>query len=208
VVSDWFGTYSTIDAFSTGLDLEMPGPTKFREQHQVLECLQSGEIEKSRIIDSATRVMNLLQKTGRIGKPGFPPSLKAEEPEYLDDTKSNTLIRQAAESSMVLLKNERDTLPLVNRGTKLAAFGRHAAEPSLFGGGSASLKVPYSSTPWDALHNTYDDFVLGLGVAIERLVPLPTESGLELGEITLQWYNGDTVSDNACFFSQSLKDTL
>ncbi|KAH7389222.1 glycoside hydrolase, partial [Cadophora sp. MPI-SDFR-AT-0126] len=30
VMSDWFGTYSTTKAMQAGLDLEMPGPTKWR----------------------------------------------------------------------------------------------------------------------------------------------------------------------------------
>jgi beta-glucosidase len=30
IMSDWFGTYSTTDAVKAGLDLEMPGPPKFR----------------------------------------------------------------------------------------------------------------------------------------------------------------------------------
>ncbi|CEI70473.1 Beta-glucosidase [Fusarium venenatum] len=208
VISDWFGTYSTVEAFSAGLDLEMPGPAKFREQDAVMGCLKRGEIEKNQIRDSVTRVMDLLQKTGRIGEPGYPPVARAEEPEYLDSAESRTLLRQAAESSMVLLKNERNTLPLVNRGTKVAVFGHHATEPSLFGGGSASIKVPYSSTPWDAVQETYPNASRGPGVSIERLVPLPNASSLEVRDITLAWYNGDKVSDDACFFSQPLKDTL
>ncbi|CAG7557403.1 unnamed protein product [Fusarium equiseti] len=208
VISDWFGTYSIIEAFSASLDLEMPGPTKFRDQEKLLRCIRRGELEKRHITDSSARVLHLLRKTGRIGEPGQPPALKPEEKEYLDDLKSRNLIRRAAESSMVLLKNDNDTLPMVNRDTKVAVFGRHATEPALFGGGSASLKVPYSSTPWDAIHKSYPASVQGPGVAIDRLVPLPNKSGLELGQITLEWYNGDRASNDTRFFSQTLDDTL
>ncbi|KAF4337263.1 glycoside hydrolase family 3 [Fusarium beomiforme] len=208
VISDWYGTYSTTEAFNAGLDLEMPGPTKFRAYNTVLEAMKKGEVQKHQITDSAARVIDLLRKTGRVGEAGFPPSLKAEEPEYFDDVKSRTLIRQAAESSMVLLKNERDTLPLVDRVTKLAVFGHHATEPSLFGGGSASLKVPYSSTPWDAIKKTYNNASLGAGVTVNRLVPLPNESGLGIETITLEWYNGDQPLTEKLFRCQELKDTL
>jgi len=109
---------------------------------------------------------------------------------------------------MMLLKNVKDTLPIFDRETKLAVFGRHATEPALFGGGSASLKVPYSSTPWDAIHGTYPASFRGPGVAIDRLVPLPNRSGLELGQITLEWHNGDRASNDTRFFSQTLDDTL
>ncbi|KAG7419831.1 putative beta-glucosidase J [Fusarium oxysporum f. sp. rapae] len=185
VISDWFGTYSTTEAFNAGLDLEMPGPTEFREYNNVLEAIKMGEVQKHQITDSATRFIDLLRKTGRVGELGLPPPLKAEEPDYLDDLKSRMLIRQAAESSMVLLKNEGDTLPQVDRDTRLAVFVHHATEPSLFGGGSASLKVPYSSTPWDALKKTYSYDTLGAGVAVNLLVPLPNESGLDIENIAL-----------------------
>ncbi|KAF9775991.1 hypothetical protein IL306_005879 [Fusarium sp. DS 682] len=208
VISDWFGTYSTTEAFNAGLDLEMPGPTKFREYNNVLEAIKMGEVQKRQITDSATRVIDLLRKTGRVGEPGFPPPLKAEEQEYLNNVKSRLLIREAAESSMVLLKNERDILPLVDRDTRLAVFGHHATEPSLFGGGSASLKVPYTSTPWDALEKTYKNATLGAGVAVNRLVPLANESGLDIENIALLWYNGDQPSTEKLFHWQQLKDTL
>ncbi|KAM0076213.1 hypothetical protein ACKRZS_011700 [Fusarium odoratissimum] len=208
VISDWFGTYSTAEAFKAGLDLEMPGPTKFREYDQVLKAIKRGGVKKHQITDSATRVIDLLRKTDRVGEPGFPLPLKAEEPDYLDDIKSRMLIRQTAESSMVLLKNDRDILPLVDRDTRLAVFGHHATEPSLFGGGSASLKVPYSSTPWDALKKTYKNSTLGAGVAVNRLVPLPNESGLDIENIALLWYNGDQPSTEKLFHAQELKDTL
>jgi beta-glucosidase len=186
----------------------MPGPTKFREYNKVSEAIKRGEVKKHQITDSAARVVDLLQKTGRAGEAGFPPPLKAEEPDYLDDVKSRMLIRQAAESSMVLLKNERDTLPLVDGDTRLAVFGHHATDPSLFGGGSASLKVPYSSTPWDAVKKTYSNAMLGVGVAVNRLVPLPNESGLDIENITLLWYNGDQPFTERLFHSQALNDTL
>ncbi|KAI1015777.1 hypothetical protein LB505_012004 [Fusarium chuoi] len=208
VISDWFGTYSTTDAFNAGLDLEMPGPTKFREYKRVLESLKRGEVQNKQITGSATRIIDLLRKTGRIGEPGFPPPLEAEEPNYLDDAESRLLIRRAAESSMVLLKNERDALPLLDRDARLTVFGHHAIEPSLFGGGSASLKVPYASTPWDALQKTYRNAKLGAAVAVDRLVPLPNESGLHIDDITLYWYNGDQPSPEQLFHSQELKDTL
>ncbi|KAF5622718.1 beta-glucosidase H [Fusarium tjaetaba] len=208
VISDWFGTYSTTEAFNAGLDLEMPGPTKFREYNKVLKAIRKGEVQRKQITDSAARIVDLLRKTGRAGEPGFPPPLKAEEPDYLDDVESRALIRQAAESSMVLLKNGRDTLPLLDRATRLAVFGHHATEPSLFGGGSASLKVPYTSTPWEVLSKTYCNATLGAGVAVNRLVPLPNESGLGIENITLLWYNGDQPSPGQLFHRQEFKDTL
>jgi beta-glucosidase len=186
----------------------MPGPTKFRQEDLVSEALERGDIVKHQITDSATRVMELLRKTGRIGRPGFPPPLKAEEPHYQDDIKSRNILRQAAEASMVLLRNQANTLPLTSLDTKLAVIGRHASEPSLFGGGSASIKVPYSSTPWDAIQKTYRNAVYSSSVAINRLIPLPDKSTVGIEEITLEWYNGDQPSVDKQFFSQTLKDTL
>jgi beta-glucosidase len=41
VMSDWVGTYSTVEAINAGLDLEMPGPTKSRGQ-LLLDVVQEG----------------------------------------------------------------------------------------------------------------------------------------------------------------------
>jgi beta-glucosidase len=67
-MSDWVGTYSTVEAINAGLDLEMPGPTKFRGE-LLLDAVQEGKVTEATINASARRVLELVKKSGRFEKP-------------------------------------------------------------------------------------------------------------------------------------------
>ncbi|KAL2067679.1 hypothetical protein VTL71DRAFT_15775 [Oculimacula yallundae] len=211
VISDWFGTYSTAPALNAGLDLELPGPCKFRTPELLQKALENGLVSRQQLEESASRVIMFLEVTQRAGPPGSAPPCKKAQKSYVEAAGSEDFLVKAAEATMVLLKNERHTLPLgpVAAPTRLGVFGEHAKTPSLFGGGSASLKVP-STTPsaWDAISSSFPSAIFSQGVGIDRLVKSPVAQGLDLGEITLDWYNGPQVQSDKKFFSQYSKDTV
>lgn len=57
-MSDWFGTYSTVEALQAGLDLEMPGPAIFRGT-PMERALASGKVQLRDLDDSVRKVSNL-----------------------------------------------------------------------------------------------------------------------------------------------------
>ena len=65
------------------------------------------------------------------------------------------LSRRAAREGMVLLKNEDGALPL-ERGTKVALFGKATIDYVKGGGGSGDVTVPY-------IHNLYDGLAALIG---------------------------------------------
>jgi beta-glucosidase len=67
-MSDWVGTYSTVEAINAGLDLEMPGPTKFRGQ-LLLDAIQENRVSEETINKSARRILELVKKIGRFENP-------------------------------------------------------------------------------------------------------------------------------------------
>ena len=67
------------------------------------------------------------------------------------------LSKNAAKEGMVLLKNERNALPLA-RGTRIALFGKGSFDYVKGGGGSGEVTVPY-------IRNLYEGFVKLLGEA-------------------------------------------
>lgn len=210
VVSDWFGTYSTAPALNAGLDLELPGPSKFRMPSELQGALEKSLITRQQLEDSASRVIKFLRRTRRIGAPGHAPPTKKACPDYTEDKEAESFLVTAAESTMVLLRNEEQTLPLSSESSmRIGVFGEHAKTPSLFGGGSASLKVP-EDTPsvWDAIASKFPQSIFSGGVQIDRLVKTPAAQGLLLGPITLDWYNGSDVTPDKLFASDTMKDTL
>ena len=155
VMSDWGGTNSTADSLNAGLDLEMPGPTRHRSVKTVKEAVEKGLVSESTITDRARNVLELIEKVGGFENPEIPPERSVDNPAH------RQLIREVAGQGIVLLKNDKDTLPLSKdqvKGKKIALLGL-AKEALIHGGGSASLHSHYRITPEEGLRNTYGDDV-------------------------------------------------
>ncbi|KAF1971376.1 hypothetical protein BU23DRAFT_569885 [Bimuria novae-zelandiae CBS 107.79] len=170
VMSDWGGTNSTADALNTGLDLEMPGPTRHRSYKAVKQAIKNGELTEETINDRARNVLELIRKVGGFRNPEIPPERSEDRPEH------RKLIRDVAGQGLVLLKNDTDVLPLKKdqvKGKKIALLGL-AKEALIHGGGSASLHSHYRISPWEGMHNTYGDdveFKFAKGAHTYRLLP-------------------------------------
>ena len=52
VMSDWFGLHSTVEALAAGVDLEMPGPTRFRGQ-ALLDAVERGGVTAEQVRGAA-----------------------------------------------------------------------------------------------------------------------------------------------------------
>ncbi|KAI8267932.1 putative beta-glucosidase K [Colletotrichum sp. SAR11_239] len=117
VMSDWFGTNSVVPSLTAGLDLEMPGPVRRRGKH-LLEAHRQGLVDSSFIDASATRVLELVHKTGKSKVPDW-----KEGPEQaVDLPEHRAILRRAGAEGIVLLKNEDDILPLKDVDGKTIAF--------------------------------------------------------------------------------------
>lgn len=153
IMSDWGGTNSTAAALNAGLDLEMPGPTRWRKLEDVMEAIKSGEVTEQTINDRTLHVLKFLEREKCFDDPAIPPEQAINKPEH------QALIREAGAKGIVLLKNRDDVLPLTKekiRGKKVAVFGL-AKECLYSGGGSATVSAHYKVSPWDALNSAWKD---------------------------------------------------
>ncbi|KAF2014563.1 glycoside hydrolase family 3 protein [Aaosphaeria arxii CBS 175.79] len=105
-MSDWGGTTSAVASINNGLDLEMPGPPQHRSLEALKGPLADGAVDLKRIDESAYRMLNLLERTGRFED-------DSDEPEYTsNDPTIGALLLEAAAAGIVLLKNQPNALPL------------------------------------------------------------------------------------------------
>ncbi|KAF2017999.1 glycoside hydrolase family 3 protein [Aaosphaeria arxii CBS 175.79] len=143
-MSDWFGTYSTSEAVNAGLDLEMPGPTKWRGDRLSWAVL-------SRKVSTSTldeRVKNVLEYVKRAVNTDIPRDASVTD----EIATSMPVARKVSADSIVLLKNEEQILPLTNtKGKRFGLIGSGFHYPAIAGGGSADLTPYYVSTPYDAM---------------------------------------------------------
>ncbi|KAI5807563.1 glycoside hydrolase superfamily [Peziza echinospora] len=158
VMSDWFGVNSICPSVEAGLDLEMPGPPRKRGKNLV-DAVNLGIMKESTLDTSVRRILELVYKTGKHLTPNW-----VEEPEEaINRPEHQAFLRKAAADGIVLLKNEKQLLPLKLDGVKQVAFiGPNSKLSVAAGGGSASLNPHYRQTP-------FDQFVKNVAVAYPKL---------------------------------------
>jgi beta-glucosidase len=98
----------------------------------------------------------------------------------IDTPEVHALLRKAAASGIVLLKNDAGVLPIVPKhGLKIAVIGSNAKTPPYAGGGSANLLPTYTITPLQAIEKVAQecggsvDWAMGADTA--RWTPLLTD---------------------------------
>ncbi|KAJ5091004.1 hypothetical protein N7532_009688 [Penicillium argentinense] len=143
VMSDWFGTYSTSDAINAGLDIEMPGKTRWRGE-ALAHAVSSNKVAQFKLDERVRNILNLVNWVEPLGIPEGAPEKALNRPE------DQALLRRAAAESVVLLKNEGDVLPL-KKDRSVLVIGPNARIASYCGGGSASLAPYYTVTPFEGV---------------------------------------------------------
>ncbi|KAI1389318.1 glycoside hydrolase family 3 protein [Hypoxylon trugodes] len=143
IMSDWYGTYTTTEAALAGLDLEMPGPPRFRGEP--LKFNVSTDKVRTHILDQRVKAMlEFIKKCAASGVKENAPEATANTPETAE------LLRRIGNEGIVLLKNEKNVLPL-KKDKKTVVIGPNAKVATYHGGGSASLAAYYAITPFDGI---------------------------------------------------------
>lgn len=142
VMSDWYAVTDPVSALLNGNDLNMPGgllenDTPFLSRNidpkeVVLEALKSGKITQSQIDENIRNILKVVLKTHRFND-GNAAGI-SESVNY------SALARQVAADSMVLLKNDEQTLPM-KASLRVATFGRNVSNFFVMGGGSAEVNI-------------------------------------------------------------------
>ncbi|MGW4060137.1 glycoside hydrolase family 3 protein [Amycolatopsis sp. NPDC004747] len=140
VVSDWLAARDTVASANGGLDVAMPGPrTVFGER--LAEAVRGGEVDEAVVDAMVRRVLLLAHRTGALGDG---PAAKES------DVDGDTIAREVARRSFVLLRNETGLLPL-QEPQSIALIGALAADPKILGGGSATVFPDHVISPLDGL---------------------------------------------------------
>jgi beta-glucosidase len=148
IMSDWFGTYSTSEALIAGLDLEMPGPTRWRAVRDT-HALSSGKVSQQTVDERARALLRLVNRCVESKIPENATEDKLDTPETAD------LLRKIAGESIVLMKNDKGILPLKkNKSTVL--IDPNAQTAVYCGGKSSSLSPYYAISPWQAVKSRLD----------------------------------------------------
>ena len=100
-----FGTYSTTESIKAGLDLEMPGASYIRGK-LVSSALACRKLVDKDLDDCVREVLKLVKRVEPLGIPENAPETT------VDSKETAQALRTVAANSIVLMKNEKNILPL------------------------------------------------------------------------------------------------
>lgn len=127
VVTDWGGSNSYVEGIRAGMNLEMPAAGD-DSAYQLLEAVKEGRVTEAEVDQRVAELLDVvLTVTGVEAVPA-------------DADAQHTAAREAAEKSIVLLKNEGNILPL-NRNAKVAVIGDFSGKPRYQGAGSSMVNA-------------------------------------------------------------------
>jgi beta-glucosidase len=137
VMSDWGASHATTD-LARGLDLEMPNPANLSFA-KIQSALNDGSVKQSDINRAAHRILRTAAAQGWLDA-----GWRQKNPDLpLDSPDSDKVALAVAENGIVLLKNDRHTLPLDRTRVKTIVvagpnvFTNTAVAPANIGGGGS-----------------------------------------------------------------------
>jgi beta-glucosidase len=141
VISDWGGVHHTVASAKNGLDIEMGSSGPYDSWYfakPLLDSVKAGLVSEQLINDKVHRILWLMYQT----------SMSANHPKGSIATAAHGKAAYTiASESIVLLKNDRNLLPLkINTIKSIAVIGDNATRTFALGGFGAGVKAKYEVT--------------------------------------------------------------
>lgn len=152
VISDFGGTHNTQEAIFNGLDMEFGthlGSIDAFENYYLArpykQLIREGKVGEKELNDKVRRILRMMFRT----------NLSANRPWGSQASEQHIAAsRKIAEEGIVLLKNQRQLLPLnLNNTKKILIVGENAVTPMAGAGGSSEVKAKYEIVPLQGLTN-------------------------------------------------------
>lgn len=134
VMSDWGAVADHVAALRAGLDLEMPGKGP-QSTTEIVESVKHGDLTEATLDIAVKRVLQMVHDWH-----------VDSQPKAYDKDAQHEFARKLAANSMVLLKNDDQTLPLASI-KDVAILGELADKPRYQGGGSSHVNAYRITTP-------------------------------------------------------------
>ena len=171
VMTDWLGGESAVAQMEAGNDLLMPG--KLSQREEIKKAVINGRLSLEIIDRNVKHILQYILKT---------PKFKGYQADDNPDLKANAIVtRNAATEGIVLLKNQKNVLPINNKMKKVALFGRTSYDFIAGGSGSGNVNHAYVVSLLDGLGNAgfsvdgnlksvYESYI----PEQKKLLPVPT----------------------------------
>jgi beta-glucosidase len=134
VMSDWGAVHSTVNSAEAGLDQE--SGDKFDKEiyfgEELKQAVEEGQVPMARLDAMVSHILRTMFAKGVIDDPPIRHAV--------DESRHAATAERIAEEGVVLLRNERQLLPLRGGVGEIAIIGSHADRGVLSGGGSSQVR--------------------------------------------------------------------
>lgn len=166
VMTDWFGGINAVAQMEAGNDLLMPG--KADQCDAIRKAVLNGRLSMEILDRNVRHILEYIMET---------PRFKQYVADNNPDLKGHAQVaRNAATEGMVLLKNNKNTLPLVQKIKNIALFGNTSYDFIAGGTGSGNVNHAYVVSLLDGLKNAGYQVDGNVRQAYETYVPQAKES--------------------------------
>lgn len=148
IMSDWWAVHSSLPTALGALDIEMPNGD-FMNTKTLTAFVKDGSLPIEVVNEKIRYILTLIFKLGLFDKP-----VLQEDSTLINSAINRKTAYETSLASIVLLKNEKNFLPLKKENLKtIAVIGPSAAEPRTGGGGSSEVNDISPVTILDGLKN-------------------------------------------------------
>ncbi|WP_321374857.1 glycoside hydrolase family 3 C-terminal domain-containing protein [uncultured Draconibacterium sp.] len=145
-VTDWGAVNERVEGIKAGLDLQMPGDGGMNAA-KIVEAVKAGSLTEEELNEVVKRNLQLIVNL----------SENRNIEQTFDEEANHNLARQIASEGMVLLKNDRNVLPIdKTQKQKIAIIGEFAKAPRFQGAGSSLVNPTRLDNFLDAMKQ-YED---------------------------------------------------
>lgn len=134
VLTDWYGGDDPVEQMKAHNDLLMPGLQVWTDT--IATALRNGNLKMDIIDQNIASILSIALKTGTVSD--YPYS---DKPDF---KKSREIARRVARESMILLKNEENTLPITSGSKSIGLFGNYSYKNLPGGTGSGAVNYEHA----------------------------------------------------------------
>lgn len=143
VMTDWFGGKDAVAQMIAGNDMLQPGTDK--QYEALVKGVQEGKLDEAVLDRNVKRILEMILQT---------PHFKGYKFSNKPDLKAHAVVtRQSATEGMVLLKNDKEALPLASDIKKVALYGCTSYDFIAGGTGSGNVNRAYTVSLPEGLEN-------------------------------------------------------
>ena len=156
VMSDWGAVSNRPAGVHAGLDLEMPASGGINDA-KIVEAVRAGTLDEKDVDLCCERILNIVFRYTENAKPETPWDQEAQ----------HALAADIAAECMVLLKNEKNLLPLA-KDEQVAFIGEFAEKPRFQGGGSSHINSFKTTSALEAAKEAGLQVVYARGYSVKE----------------------------------------